>query len=61
MFRIVALVTLLARFAHANYYVIEPTASTVWKAGKQVTIQWEENGQEPLGNKFGKTRVDICT
>lgn len=77
MSRLIVALCALVTLARANYYVVHPIASTVYKAGKPLvsshrsfyllaltfghTIVWEENGAEPLSNSFGQTRVSICT
>jgi len=49
----------LAASALANVYLTSPTASTVFTAGQQGTVSWQESGDSPSLGQFGNATFAI--
>jgi len=51
----------LAVSAFATVFITEPTGSTTWQAGSQVTISWKDDGTAPTLQTWGASMVSIYT
>jgi hypothetical protein len=51
----------LAASALANVFITSPVASTIFTAGQQATISWQDDGTSPNLTSFGASLVGIYT
>jgi len=49
----------LVAVASANLYITSPTATTIWTAGQNSTVQWQDDGNTPNLQAFGPSKVSI--
>jgi len=56
---IAAFLLSLVAVVSANLYVTSPTGSTVWPAGQNATIKWQDDGTTPNLTLFGQTKVSV--
>lgn len=56
---IAAFILSLAAVVSANIFITSPTASSVWPAGQNATIQWQDDGNAPSLVQFGPAKISI--
>ncbi|KAG7451676.1 uncharacterized protein BT62DRAFT_441885 [Guyanagaster necrorhizus] len=44
----------------ATVYITDPISSTVWNAGNNVTVSWEDDGTSPTLEEFGAAKFAIA-